>query len=238
MKRRGVVLPTPTGQDLADFIAYLHSVHYFDPGAGDVARGREFLSSKGCLGCHSVYGRVGQDRQRPGKVQRRRLARGPGGGDVEPRAIHGDCGAAAAHHAAHADRPGAGRHHDLLSRARAGAPRNLAEGGADPFRLRGAQPIDLGAAACARPLPAAPGSAFPQVIAWFDHGCMLPRADVEASMRCFAEHAHIEGFVVQRMVVRGAYSPRLSVRRSSRAVSSPSHAGTGMCPACRKCPRV
>jgi mono/diheme cytochrome c family protein len=64
MKRRGVAMPTLTGQDLADIIAYLHSVHYFDPAAGDVARGRKLLSSKGCLGCHSVYGhgaRTGSD---------------------------------------------------------------------------------------------------------------------------------------------------------------------------------
>jgi len=32
-------------------------VHYFDPEAGRANRGEELVGSKGCLGCHAVYGR-------------------------------------------------------------------------------------------------------------------------------------------------------------------------------------
>ena len=60
MKQRGVALPTLSAQEMADITAYLHSVHYFDPEAGNAARGGELVSSKGCLGCHSLYARGGK----------------------------------------------------------------------------------------------------------------------------------------------------------------------------------
>ena len=60
MKQRGVGPPTLSAQEMADVAAYLHSVRYFDHEAGNATRGRELLSSKGCLGCHSVYARGGK----------------------------------------------------------------------------------------------------------------------------------------------------------------------------------
>lgn len=52
-------LPSLTGQDMADITAYLHASYYFDPPPGDARRGRRRLEDKGCLGCHSIYGRGG-----------------------------------------------------------------------------------------------------------------------------------------------------------------------------------
>ena len=48
---------------MADLVAYLYAVRYFaDP--GDPRKGRELLTAKGCLGCHSLEatgGKVGPD---------------------------------------------------------------------------------------------------------------------------------------------------------------------------------
>jgi len=56
---RALRLPRLTGQDMADLTAYLHSSYYFDPPQGDARRGRRRLEDKGCLGCHSIYGKGG-----------------------------------------------------------------------------------------------------------------------------------------------------------------------------------
>jgi len=57
MQQRGLPLPSLTAQQMVDITAYLHTVHYFDPEAGRANRGEELVGSKGCLGCHAVYGR-------------------------------------------------------------------------------------------------------------------------------------------------------------------------------------
>lgn len=56
---RTLRLPRLTGQDMADITAYLHASYYFDPPPGDARRGRRRLEDKGCLGCHSIYGKGG-----------------------------------------------------------------------------------------------------------------------------------------------------------------------------------
>jgi mono/diheme cytochrome c family protein len=55
MNRRGIPTPQLRPADMADLIAYLDSVRYFAV-SGDARRGREVLTAKGCLGCHSVQG--------------------------------------------------------------------------------------------------------------------------------------------------------------------------------------
>ncbi len=60
MKERGVGMPQLSGQDMADIVAYLYTTHYFDPAAGNTARGQQLVKSKGCLTCHSVRGKGGQ----------------------------------------------------------------------------------------------------------------------------------------------------------------------------------
>ena len=52
--------PALTGQDMADITAHLHALYYFDPPPGDPPRGRRLLQDKGCLGCHSLYGKGGR----------------------------------------------------------------------------------------------------------------------------------------------------------------------------------
>jgi mono/diheme cytochrome c family protein len=44
---------------MADIVAYLDSVQYFQP-QGSAAVGPVLLQSKGCLGCHSLRGRGGK----------------------------------------------------------------------------------------------------------------------------------------------------------------------------------
>jgi cytochrome c2 len=56
---RRLHLPGLAGQDMADITAYLHASYYFDPPPGDARRGRRRLEDKGCLGCHSIYGKGG-----------------------------------------------------------------------------------------------------------------------------------------------------------------------------------
>jgi mono/diheme cytochrome c family protein len=60
MQERGVGMPRLSGQDMADIVAYLYTTHYFDPAAGNAARGQQLVKSKGCLRCHSVRGKGGQ----------------------------------------------------------------------------------------------------------------------------------------------------------------------------------
>ncbi|UCF21550.1 MAG: c-type cytochrome [Gemmatimonadota bacterium] len=58
MKRRGIHLPALGAGEMADLVAYLYSVQYFAE-LGDADRGRQLLSTKGCLACHSVAGAGG-----------------------------------------------------------------------------------------------------------------------------------------------------------------------------------
>jgi len=59
MKARGIAVPQLRAEEMADLVAYLYSVQYFaDP--GDPGKGRQLLTDKGCLGCHSVSGAGGK----------------------------------------------------------------------------------------------------------------------------------------------------------------------------------
>jgi mono/diheme cytochrome c family protein len=61
MNRQGIPVPQLRPADVSDLIAYLYSVRYFAvPGDVRRGRGREILTTKGCLGCHSVQGRGGK----------------------------------------------------------------------------------------------------------------------------------------------------------------------------------
>jgi cytochrome c2 len=60
MKERGIEVPSLTGQEMADIVAHLYTSHYFDPAAGNSARGQQVLQSKGCVACHSVRGKDGK----------------------------------------------------------------------------------------------------------------------------------------------------------------------------------
>jgi cytochrome c551/c552 len=57
-KASNVEIPQVGAGEMADLVAYLYSVQYFaEP--GDPENGRELLSLKGCLGCHSLEGQGG-----------------------------------------------------------------------------------------------------------------------------------------------------------------------------------
>jgi mono/diheme cytochrome c family protein len=60
MKERGIEVPQLTGQEMADIVAYLYTSHYFDPAAGNSARGQQLAQTKGCVACHSVRGKGGK----------------------------------------------------------------------------------------------------------------------------------------------------------------------------------
>jgi mono/diheme cytochrome c family protein len=60
MKERRIEVPSLTGQEMADIVAYLYTAHYFDPAAGNGARGQQVAQSKGCLNCHSIRGKGGK----------------------------------------------------------------------------------------------------------------------------------------------------------------------------------
>ena len=59
MKARGIAVPQLQAEEMADLVAYLYSVRYFAE-SGDLARGRQLVTDKGCLGCHSVSGAGGK----------------------------------------------------------------------------------------------------------------------------------------------------------------------------------
>jgi len=63
MTARAISVPRLQAREMADLVAYLYAVRYFaDP--GDPRKGRELLTAKGCLGCHSLEatgGKVGPD---------------------------------------------------------------------------------------------------------------------------------------------------------------------------------
>lgn len=59
MRARGISLPRLGADEMADLVAYLHSIGYFaEP--GDPRKGRERVTDKGCLGCHAVSGTAGK----------------------------------------------------------------------------------------------------------------------------------------------------------------------------------
>ena len=60
MKERRIDVPNLTGQEMADIVAHLYTSHYFDPAAGNSARGQQILQTKGCVACHSVRGKGGK----------------------------------------------------------------------------------------------------------------------------------------------------------------------------------
>jgi mono/diheme cytochrome c family protein len=60
MKERGIEVPQLAGQEMADIVAYLYTAHYFDPAAGNSARGQQVVQTKGCVACHSVRGKGGK----------------------------------------------------------------------------------------------------------------------------------------------------------------------------------
>ncbi len=59
MRERGIERPQMTAQDVADLIAFLFTIDYFDP-PGDVESGRRLFSDRKCVVCHQVgpYGGV------------------------------------------------------------------------------------------------------------------------------------------------------------------------------------
>jgi mono/diheme cytochrome c family protein len=59
-KMRELEIPVPTfsGTEMADVVAYLYFVGFFDPPA-DPARGRAVFTSKGCGSCHAISGEGG-----------------------------------------------------------------------------------------------------------------------------------------------------------------------------------
>jgi mono/diheme cytochrome c family protein len=59
MASRSITVPQLTPEEMADLVAYLYSSGYF-AGGGSPNRGWAILSSKGCLGCHGVFGERGK----------------------------------------------------------------------------------------------------------------------------------------------------------------------------------
>jgi mono/diheme cytochrome c family protein len=57
--RRGAVPSRLTGQDMAVLVGHFFASRYFDTGRGDSRRGQTLVRTKGCLSCHTVYGRGG-----------------------------------------------------------------------------------------------------------------------------------------------------------------------------------
>jgi cytochrome c553 len=55
MQARGIHIPQLGAGEMADLVAYLHSVRYFAE-SGDVQAGERLLRSSGCLSCHSLDG--------------------------------------------------------------------------------------------------------------------------------------------------------------------------------------
>jgi mono/diheme cytochrome c family protein len=55
MKARGISIPELRAAEMADLVAYLYSIRYFDQ-SGDLEKGRRHVREKGCLSCHSLSG--------------------------------------------------------------------------------------------------------------------------------------------------------------------------------------
>lgn len=58
MAEMGIAFPTLEAQEMADLVAFLYTLHYFDE-PGSSARGRDVFASKGCAACHGATGRGG-----------------------------------------------------------------------------------------------------------------------------------------------------------------------------------
>jgi mono/diheme cytochrome c family protein len=58
MRARGIQVPLLGADDMADIVAYLYSVQYFEE-SGDARTGRRLVEQRGCLGCHALGGRGG-----------------------------------------------------------------------------------------------------------------------------------------------------------------------------------
>ncbi len=58
MAEMNIPFPTLTEQEMADLVAFLYSLPYFDD-PGNPSRGREVFERKGCAACHGVSGRGG-----------------------------------------------------------------------------------------------------------------------------------------------------------------------------------
>lgn len=58
MNEMGIPVPSLTGQEMADLVAFLYSLPYFDE-PGNRARGRVVFERKGCAACHGPSGRGG-----------------------------------------------------------------------------------------------------------------------------------------------------------------------------------
>ena len=58
MNEMGIPVPSLTGQEMADLVAFLYTLPYFDE-PGNQARGREVFERKGCAACHGPSGRGG-----------------------------------------------------------------------------------------------------------------------------------------------------------------------------------
>jgi mono/diheme cytochrome c family protein len=58
MQRRGVPLPILSKEDMADLIAYLYFINYFDK-PGDPTRGERLFTEKQCSQCHAIRGKGG-----------------------------------------------------------------------------------------------------------------------------------------------------------------------------------
>lgn len=59
IKARGLARPKFEEQEMADLIAYLYQVRYFEP-QGNTGLGRKVFSAKGCTACHGPEGRGGK----------------------------------------------------------------------------------------------------------------------------------------------------------------------------------
>lgn len=59
MKAHAVPVPQLKAEEMADIVAYLYAVGYFGQ-AGDPKKGAGVAVSKGCLGCHGLYGERGK----------------------------------------------------------------------------------------------------------------------------------------------------------------------------------
>ena len=58
MVERGISVPQLRAGEMADVVAYLSSIQYFGE-SGNPARGQRRIQARGCLDCHSLYGRGG-----------------------------------------------------------------------------------------------------------------------------------------------------------------------------------
>lgn len=58
MRARQISVPHLSAGDMADIVAYLYSVQYFEE-SGDAQTGRRLVEQRGCLQCHGLAGRGG-----------------------------------------------------------------------------------------------------------------------------------------------------------------------------------